>query len=134
MKTFVVWLLGTLIAFGVLAGSYHLTLIGDPRKVVVIVDSSYPMTNVWPRVPKILSGLDDERYAVFSLLTEKSSVHRWQARLELGQMTPYGPRNFEKLGSGQAFPEITEAARVYFVTNAPAADLEPFDGWEIVRP
>jgi hypothetical protein len=134
MKTFVIWLVGTLVAFGVLGGSYHLMLTGDPRKVVVIVDSSYPMTDVWPRVPKILRGLDDERYAVFSLLSEKSDVHGWQARLELGQLTPYGPRNFEKLGSGRTLPENTEAARVYFVTNAPAADLEPFDGWEIVRP
>ncbi len=134
MKVFATWLIGTLVAFGILGGSYHLSLTGDPRKVVVVVDSSYPMTNMWPRVPQILKELGDERYTVFSLLTEKNGVHGWKARLDLGQMTPYGPRDFEKLLVSQAFPEIAEAARIYFITNAPASDLKPFDDWEIVRP
>ena len=133
MKIFVTWLIGTLVAFGILGGSYHLSLTGDPRKVVVVVDSSYPMTNMWPRVPQILKELGDERYTVFSLFTEKNGVHGWAARLDLGQMTPYGPRNFEKLRAGK-FPEIAEATSVYFVTNAPASDLKTFNDWQIVRP
>ena len=133
MKVFATWLIGTLVAFGILGSSYHLLLTGDPRRVVVVVDSSYPMTDMWPRVPRILKKLDDERYSVFSLMTEKSSVHDWAQRLDLGQMTPYGPRNFEKLRAGK-YPQIEEATRVYFVTNAPASDLKTFDDWQIVRP
>jgi hypothetical protein len=133
MKIFVTWLIGTLVAFGILGGSYHLSLTGDPRKVVVVVDSSYPMTNMWPRVPQILKELGDERYTVFSLFTEKNGVHSWKARLDLGQMTPYGPRNFEKLRTGK-FPEIAEATGIYFVTNAPASDLNTFNDWRVVRP
>ena len=134
MKVFATWLIGTLVAFGILGGSYHLSLTSDPHKVVVVVDSSYPMTGIWHRVPKTLKGLDEERYTVFALLTERGRVHGWKARLDLGQITPYGPRDFEKLLVSQTFPEIAEAARIYFVTNAPAIDLEPFDDWEIVRP
>ena len=133
MKVFAIWLIGTLVAFGIMGGTYHLSLTSDPRKVVVVLDSSYPMTDVWHRVPRILKELDDERYTVFSLLTEKNSVHGWAARLDLGQMTPYGPRHFEKLRAGK-FPEIAEATRVYFVTNAPATELKAFDDWQVVRP
>ena len=133
MKVFAIWLIGTLVAFGALGGSYHLSLTSDPRKVVVIVDSSYPMTDVWPRVRRILKALDDERYSVFSLFTEKNGVHSWRERLDLGQMAPYGPRNFKNLRSGK-FHEVAEATRVYFVTNAPDADLESFGDWQVVRP
>lgn len=133
MKIFVIWLIGTLVAFASLGGSYHLSLTADPRKVAVVVDSSYPMTDVWRRVPRILKELGAERYAVFSLLTEKNGVHSWEARLDLGPMTPYGPRNFEMLRSRES-PEIAEANGIHFITNASASDLTAFDDWQVVRP
>ncbi len=60
-------------------------------------------------------------------------MHSWEAGLDLGQLTPYGPRNFEMLGTGK-LPEIAKASRIYFVTNAPASDLTTFSDWQIVRP
>ena len=133
MKIFASWLIGALVAFGILGGAYHLSLTGAPRKIAVIVDSSYPMTSVWHRLPALLAGLGSERYSSFSLLTEKNAVHGWKDRLEFGRMIPYGPRNFGRL-LDEPIPEITQASKIYFVTNAPADELDSPDGWTIIRP
>ena len=134
MKVFGAWLLGTLVVFGILGGTYHLSLTGDPRKVVVVVDSSYAMNDVWHRVEPMLRGLDDRRYTKFALLTEKGRTHGWKARLTLTQLTPYGPRSFEKLLDGQSFPELAEADEVYVLTNAPTNEAATLGAWEIIRP
>ena len=134
MKAFAVWLLGTLAAFGALGGVYHSSLTGEPRKVLVVVDSSYAMSPHWHRVPDRLREIEDRRYSSLALITEKGRVHGWTPRLSLGQTAPYGPRDFERLGEAGAFPEIAETGRIYFVTNAPADEIEAFGDWEIIRP
>ena len=133
MRVFAIWLLGTLVAFGALGGFYHTSLTDQPRKVLVVVDSSYPMSPLWYRVPGLLQEIEDRRYTSLALITEKGRVHGWTPRLSLGPIVPYGPRNFERLRTGK-FPKIAEATRVYFVTNAPATELKAFDDWQVVRP
>jgi hypothetical protein len=134
MRAFAVWLATTLVAFGVLGGSYHLALTGEPRKVLVIVDSSFAMKPVWPKVRGAVREIGDRRYARFGLITEKNRVHGWRRRLELGRAAPYAPRDFAKLRDPQAFPEIGEATEVFLLTNAPGDQTRDFGGWTIIRP
>ncbi len=133
MKPFAIWLACTLAAFGGLGGGYHAALEADPRKVLVIVDSSFPMQQDWGRVKQAVERLEDRRYTRFGLATEKGPVHGWRGRLSLGRLVPYGPRNFDKLAQGD-FPEIAEAGEVFLVTNAPQSELDRLDGWTVVRP
>lgn len=134
MKTMAVWLLITLGAFAALAGGYHVALEQSPRKVLVVVDSSFPMSARWSRVAGLLDRLDDQPYTRFGLITEKSRVRDWATSLRLGQLQPYAPRDLEKLRSGAAFPEIAAADEVVFITNAPDSALSEFSGWTILRP
>ncbi|MFQ5973839.1 MAG: hypothetical protein ACE5Q3_16050 [Alphaproteobacteria bacterium] len=134
MKAFATWLLGTLAAFAILSGSYHTSLSDNPRKVLVIVDSSFPMEPVWHRVRERLKELDDQRYSEFALFTEKSRIHGWESRLSPGRFTPYGPRRFDRLLGGPTSAEFSEANTVYLLTNAPAGEIEAFGDWEIIRP
>jgi hypothetical protein len=133
MKPFVIWLACTLASFAGLGGGYHAALTASPRKVLVIVDSSFPMQPVWGRVKQAVERLEDRRYTQFGLATEKGPVHGWRGRLKLGQLAAYAPRNFDKLAQ-RDFPEIGEATEVYLVTNAPDDELDRLDGWTVIRP
>lgn len=134
VKPFLIWMAVTLAAFGALAGTYHLSLEGDPRRILVVVDSSFPMTSAWHRVPSVLDRLDDQRYAAFGLITEKSPVHGWQPQLALGRLSPYAPRDFARLRSTQGAPEAEQATEVFFLTNASEDQLEGLPSWTIIRP
>ena len=132
MKPFVVWLILAVFGFGGLAGGYHSYLQENPRRIAVVVDTSYDMTAVWPRVEPELMQIGAARYSAFSLVTDKRVIHGWQPRLRASLAEPYGPRDFAKLRELASAPEITGAEKVYFLTNAPAAEIAPFTGWQIV--
>ena len=134
MKPFLIWLTLTLTAFGSLGGAYHLALSGEPRKVLVIVDSSFPMKSIWHRVPQVLDGIGERRYAAFGLMTEKNRVHGWQSKLVLGRLAPYAPRDFAKLKAAKGAPEAEQATEVYFLTNAAEDQLDGLPSWTIIRP
>jgi hypothetical protein len=132
MKPFLVWLVLALLGFGGLAGGYHGYLQDNPRRIAVVVDTSYDMTAVWPRVEPELTQIGAARYSAFSLITDKRVIHSWQPRLRASLAEPYGPRDFAKLRELASVPEITGAETVFFLTNAPAADIAPFSGWQVI--
>ena len=134
MRAFVVWALVTLAAFGALGGGYHVLLSDDPSKVLVVVDSSFEMRTAWDRVPSVLHGIGEKRYARFGLATEKSRIHGWRRQPRLDNVVPYGPRDFSRLASDAAIPELADADQVILVTNAPEAETDKLPGWTIVRP
>ena len=76
----------------------------------------------------------ERRYTVYSLVTEKDRVHGWQDTLSLGKLSPFAPRNLDKLRNGDKFPEIEEADRKYIVTNADDSELKGLDTWKVIRP
>jgi hypothetical protein len=90
------------------------------------------MTAVWPRVEPELTQIGAARYSAFSLVTDKRVIHGWQPRLRASLAEPYGPRDFAKLKELASAPEITGAETVFFLTNAPAADIAPFSGWQVI--
>lgn len=129
MKAFVFWLIGAAAAFGALAGGLHWRLSADPARVLVVVDSSLPMASAWDRVPRLLRAMDDGRYEIYALRSDKSAIHDYQRSLRLGAALPYGPRDFSKLAALGA-----DADRRILVTNAAAGELSGLGGWEVVTP
>ena len=132
MKPFLLWLVLAAAGFGGLAAGYDYHLRDNPRRIAVVVDTSYDMLAVWPRVEPKLAEIGGARYSAFSLATDKRLIHGWQQRLRLDLAEPYGPRDFSKLGELKAAPEIAQAETVYFLTNAPASEIAPFGGWQVV--
>jgi hypothetical protein len=74
MTRFILWLVLALVAFGGSAGGYHVYLTENPRRVAVVVDTSYPMQSVWGRVPLVLDELDEARYTEYSLASDKRLI------------------------------------------------------------
>jgi len=129
MKPLAIWLAMTLIIFGLFSGVYHLYLSARPTKVLVVVDSSFPMDAVWDQVPDALEDIGGRRYAEFSLATEKGRIHSWSSTLKLGTVSAYAPRSWDGLN----YPEIEEAAEIYLLTNADPSETAQFRGWNIIR-
>ena len=134
MKQFLVWCAVFFGLYGGLSGAYHLHLTSHPRRVLVAVDTSFPMQAVWSQVPHTLDTLQTRRYSLFSLITEKARVHTWQPQLALGHVQPYAPRALVQLLDHQKYPEIAAADQVYVVTNAAhSATLAADARWHIVQ-
>ena len=134
MKQFLLWCVVFLGLYGVLSSAYHLHLTRHPRRVVVAVDTSFPMQAVWSQVPDRLTALEAQRYTLFSLITDKARIHPWQSRLELGHLQPYAPRALAQMLDPHRYPEIAAADRIYVVTNAAnSAALAKDKRWHMVQ-
>lgn len=123
MPNFRTWVVLAVSLFALAAWGYHATLSAWPKKVLVIVDSSYPMSTVWDQVPPLLRSLSAARYTIYALATDKGLVHGWQPNLELGPARPYAPRQLADLPQWLQLPERSEARETYLITNAAAAEL-----------
>jgi hypothetical protein len=134
VKPFFAWLLIAAASFGSLAGGYHLYLSEHPRRVLIVLDASYPMQADWRAIPGVLKPISTQPYTEFSLYTEKSKVHGWTSTVAYERVNPFAPRDLSKLEDMQGEREFYEADRIIFVTNAGAGDLAGFGNWELVRP
>ena len=134
MKQFLLWCVVFLGLYGVLSSAYHLHLTRHPRRVLVAVDTSFPMQAVWSQVPDTLTALEAQRYTLFGLITDKARIHPWQSRLELGHLQPYAPRALAQMLDPHRYPEIAAADRIYVVTNASnSAGLVQDKRWHMVQ-
>jgi hypothetical protein len=133
MRAFGRWLMLALCLFGLAAGGYHVYLGLHPKRVLVIVDTSYPMSVVWEQVPSALASLEGSRYTEFALASDKGRIHGWRSTLDLGRSVPYAPRNLKDLRQQLQSPELGEASEIVLITNAPEKDLPASMGWKIVH-
>jgi len=134
MKQFLLWCVLFLGLYGVLSSTYHLYLTRHPRKVLVAVDTSFPMQAVWSQVPDTLAAIQAQRYTLFSLITDKARIHPWQSRLELGHLQPYAPRSLAQMLDPHRYPEMAAADQIYVVTNAAnSTTLAADKRWHIVQ-
>jgi hypothetical protein len=134
MKPFLVWLAIVILVFGGLGGGYHAMLLQNPRKVLVAVDSSFQMKSAWSRVPNLLDSLDNDRYTVYTLVTEKNPIHSWKSTLNLGALVPYAPLDLAKLTGPEKYPEIEQAAQKYLITTDQTLSSNPdFKEWTIIQ-
>lgn len=129
MKPFAIWLVGFAIVFGVFA--FVTNLVRDTDRVFVVVDSSFPMTEVWNKVPGELDDLDGERFSEFALATEKDLVHSWASALTLSGVTPFAPCSFDQI---DGYAEFAEADKVVLITTPSSCDTSSLTGdWTVIE-
>jgi hypothetical protein len=134
MKQFLLWCVVFFGLYGVLSSAYHLHLTSHPRRVLVAVDTSFPMQAVWSQVPDTLATIQVQRYTLFSLITDKVRIHPWQSRLEFGHLQPYAPRALAQMLDRHRYPEMAVADQIYVVTNAiNSTALAEDKRWHIVQ-
>ena len=133
MKPFVIWLVIALALFGGLSGASHVYLNNHPRRILIAVDSAFPMQSVWSRVSGRIDALSGRRYTRYGLITEKNRIHAWAARPDFRPFSPYAPRDLSPLTDPDRFPEIKEANTRILITNAPPSETDALRGWEIQR-
>ena len=127
MKPLAFWVVGLLVVLGGFV--VIVNLVRETSRVLVVVDSSFPMTQVWDRVPGELDEIDDQRYSEFALATEKSLVHSWSPELRLGPVTPFAPCDF---GDIAAYTEIADAEDLILITTSTSCSTEAFSDWSII--
>lgn len=98
VKSYLSWLLATVLLFAAGAGGLHYYYAGNPHRVLIALDSSYGMKTRWHQVkPRLAEIAKKDRYAVYRLITEKNQVHDWNTAPRLGTTLTYGPRNLQLL-------------------------------------
>ena len=128
MKALLIW--SALVA--VMFGGYSVvaTATRGTERVFVVVDSSFPMREVWSRVPRQLDQIDDRDHAEFALATEKSAVHGFQDELALGAVEPFAPCTFEGIDQ---YPDAADADERILVTTEGSCDTTALTGWTIIE-
>lgn len=133
MRTFLLWCVLTMSCYSGLVAAYHLYLSSHPRRILIALDTSYPMQPVWEQARAMVQALPQRRYSEFSVITDKGRLHGWQPAPALGNLQPYAPRNFATFLDPRQSPEIAAADTVYVVTNAPdTATLRQASGREVI--
>lgn len=127
MKPLAFWVVGLLVVLG--GFGLIVNLVRETTRVLVVVDSSFPMTEVWDRVAGELDEIDDRRYSEFALATEKSLVHSWSQELRLGAATPFAPCDFGEIA---AYTEIADADDLILITTSASCSTESFSDWSII--
>ncbi len=128
MKPLLIWSALVAVMFGGFAVATDATRSTD--QVFVVVDSSFPMREVWSRVPRELDRIDNRSYAEFALATEKGDIHGFQDELVLGAVEPFAPCTFEGI---DAYPAAADADERILVTTPGSCDTSALTGWTIVE-
>jgi hypothetical protein len=132
LKPFLQWLAIAVASFGALGGGTHAYLSAHPERIVVVLDTSFPMQASWAEASAAIQALRERPYTEFSLYTEKGIVHGWQPTLALRSIMPYAPRDWSKLDIVRGSREVGEATEVILITNDKAYAGAP-SGWEVRR-
>jgi len=127
VKPLAFWVIGLAIALG--AFVVIVNLVRETDRVLVVVDSSFPMTEVWNKVPAELDEIDDQRYSEFALATEKSLVHSWSQELRLGAVTAFAPCDFAEIAT---YAEVADADELILITTSTSCTTEAFSDWTII--
>jgi hypothetical protein len=127
VRAFAYWLAGFLVVFGGLA--LTINALRETDRVFVVVDSSFPMTEVWDQVPGELDRLSEQRFTEYALATEKGLVHTWAAKLDLAGTNPFAPCDFEEI---EGHAEIGDADRLVLITTESSCGTgELTEAWDI---
>jgi hypothetical protein len=127
LKPLAIFLAALLLAFAGLA--VLITVSRDTSRVFVVVDSSFPMQEVWRQVPATLDALDEEGYAEFALATEKDLIHSWQERLRFREGRAYAPCDFSEVSD---YAEAAAADELVLITTPGSCATDAFAGWRII--
>ena len=133
MKSFLTWLGICFLFISALAVYTHWDLESNPKTVLVVVDSSFPMAEKAFSLKSALKGVLDQRYTRFALADKMALLQNWTTgTLPLEKITFYGSRDLKALGAeGENLKNRLGAERVVYVTNAP--DLGDLGFSEVIR-
>ncbi len=126
MRPLVVFLLGVVVVFGAIAAVIVLTR--TTERAFVVVDSSFPMREVWNDVPGALRDVEGEDYAEFALATEKDLIHSWQPTLRWRTQTPYAPCDFAEIVT---YAEAAEADVRVLITTPASCPTDTLGEWQV---
>jgi len=127
VKPLAFWVIGLAVALGIFV--VVVNVVRETGRVLVVVDSSFPMAEVWNRVPAELDEIDDQRYSEFALATEKSLVHSWSQELRLGAVTAFAPCDFDEITT---YTEVADADELILITTSTSCSTEAFSDWTII--
>ena len=128
MKALLIYLGGLILVFGALA--LLISMPAEPTRAFVVVDSSFPMRQVWAQVPDALDDIESQGYSAFALATEKDGVHTWQDKLQLRSTTAFAPCDFSEIGS---YSEATEADERILITTGESCATDALTEWRVVE-
>lgn len=126
MRPLAIFLLGVALVFGLLAAAIVVTR--PSERVFVVVDSSFPMREVWGRVPGALEAIEAEGYVEVALATEKDLIHSWQEAFRLRESTPYAPCDFSEVGD---YAQAAEADALVLITTETSCPTDALTEWEV---
>ena len=127
MKALLIFLAGLVLVFGALA--MVISMSGEPKRAFVVIDSSFPMRQVWSQVPGALDDLDSQGYSAFALATEKDSIHSWQEKLQFRSSGAFAPCDFSKI---DAYSEATEADERVLITTGGSCPTDALADWRVI--
>lgn len=131
MKPFLIWLGVAVTLWAGASFGTHAYLDNNPRRVVVVVDSSYPMTREINEARLVAESLDSGRYTVFAAYSDKGRIHDFANQIQLPRISAYGQADPDKLKAIAARPDVADATEVLFVTNNAAQEIPA--GWTVVK-
>ena len=127
MKPLAFFVAGVVLVFGVFA--IVLSIARSTERVFVVVDSSFPMAEVWDEIPEVLDDIDGASHSEFALATEKALIHTWQDELDLGSTTPFAPCTFATIESHQ---EVSEASELILITTGTSCPTDEYTDWRVI--
>jgi len=127
VKPLAFWVVGLAVALGIFV--VVVNIVRETGRVLVVVDSSFPMTEVWDAVSDELDEIDNQRFSEFALATEKSLVHSWSSELRLGPVTPFAPCDFDEIAG---YTEVKDADDLILITTSTSCSTEAFSDWSII--
>jgi hypothetical protein len=119
VRAFAFWLAGFVVVFG--AAALIINAVRTTERVFVVVDSSFPMTEVWDQVRGELDRLDDARFTEYALATEKNLIHTWGPRLDPAGVNPFAPCGFDEI---EDYTEVTEADELILITTSGSCETD----------
>ena len=134
MNTLIRWLVVAGVGWGALAGGYHVWLQQHPHRLLVLLDTSFPMRDALPRLPAILRSLEGRRYTVYAMETDKAPIHDFSDHLRPGRVDAYAPRNLGALKDRAATAPFDQADEVVLISNAAPSELNVPGNWRVLQP
>jgi hypothetical protein len=123
-RLFLAWLASTATVAALSSGGYHLYRSAAPRRILIVVDASYPMQEAWSEVPESIATIAARKRGSYAVVTDKGGlVHGFRPVPDLGRTVPYGPRDLDGL-SGRLPQEAKDADEIVLITNASAAEAQ----------
>lgn len=128
MRPLAIFAVGVLVVFGALAAVIMISR--DSERVFVVVDSSFPMREVWTQVPVTLEDIGDRGNSEYALATEKELIHSWQEQLRFREVSQFAPCDFSSI---DAYAEAGQATERILLTTPGSCPTEGLDGWTVMR-